>query len=164
MKNNLLMDFSIESETATIMVKREFAASRNRVWEAWTQPELIDQWWAPKPWKARTKIMDFRAGGMWLYSMIGPDGTEIFSRADYQEIVPMEIFKGMDAFCDSEGVINNEFPRTRWSVSFSSVGENTLIDVVIRHESLSDLEKYIEMGFREGFTSALENLDEILDK
>jgi uncharacterized protein YndB with AHSA1/START domain len=83
------MDFSVEKETATVKVKREFAAPIDKVWAAWTRAELLDQWWAPKPWQARTKVLDFREGGMWLYAMIGPDGIEEYCRADYHVENPL---------------------------------------------------------------------------
>lgn len=164
MKSSLLMDFSVEKENSTVKVKREFAAPVEKVWAAWTQSELLDQWWAPKPWKARTKSMDFSVGGFWLYAMVGPDGSEQFARADYKSINPMKNFKWLDAFCDQEGIVNTEFPRSKWSVSFTGSGDSTFVDVEIKHEKLADLEMIIEMGFKEGFTAALENLDELLDK
>ena len=51
MSINLLFDFSVNKENKTITVQREFAASLDLVWEAWTNPQLLDQWWAPKPFK-----------------------------------------------------------------------------------------------------------------
>ena len=55
MTTNLAFDFSIDRENKTIKVKREFAAELPLVWDAYTKSEILDQWWAPKPWKARTK-------------------------------------------------------------------------------------------------------------
>ena len=66
-----------------LIVVREFDAPPEEVWKAWTEKELLDIWWAPKPWRAQTKTMDFREGGAWLYSMVGPDGTESYCRVDY---------------------------------------------------------------------------------
>lgn len=74
MKTNLLIDFSVDKQKNNIQVKREFTAPLNKVWEAWTESQLLNQWWAPKPYKAKTKVMDFREGGYWLYSMEGPEG------------------------------------------------------------------------------------------
>ncbi|WP_312302176.1 hypothetical protein [Chryseobacterium sp.] len=50
MKSNLLFDFSVNKENNTIVVKREFNANLELVWQAWTTAELLDQWWAPKPY------------------------------------------------------------------------------------------------------------------
>ena len=69
MSFNLAFDFSVNKENNTINVKRVFAAALPLVWDAYTNSEILDQWWAPKPWKARTKTMDFREGGHWLYAM-----------------------------------------------------------------------------------------------
>ena len=56
------VDFSIDRENKTITVKREFEAELPLVWDAYTQSEILDQWWAPRPWKARTKTMGFQEG------------------------------------------------------------------------------------------------------
>lgn len=112
MKSNLLMDFTVNKENSTVIVKREFAASISSVWAAWTERELLDQWWAPKPWKARTKSMDFKVGGQRLYAMVGPEGEEHWALADYKSIRPTTNFKFLDAFCDNEGNINKDFARS----------------------------------------------------
>lgn len=163
MKNNLLMDFSIDKENSTVKVKREFAAPISNVWAAWTERELLDQWWAPKPWKARTKLMDFKVGGQRLYAMVGPAGEEHWALADYKSITPTTNFKFLDAFCDNEGNINKDFPRSDWNVDFAESGDLTIVNIKIKHETLSDLEKIIEMGFKEGFASALGNLEQYLE-
>jgi uncharacterized protein YndB with AHSA1/START domain len=161
MKTELLMDFSIDRENNKIVIKREFAAPPEKVWNAWTQKELVDEWWAPKPWKAETKTMDFREGGYWLYAMKGPKGEEHWSKAEYLTIIHGKSFTGLDAFCDKEGNINPDFPTSNWNVEFTETGENTFVTIEIKYDKPEDLEKYIEMGFKEGFTAALENLDDI---
>jgi uncharacterized protein YndB with AHSA1/START domain len=161
MKSNLLMDFTVDKETNTVKVKREFNASLANVWSAWTEPEILDQWWAPSPWKARTKSMDFKEGGRRLYAMVGPEGEEHWAIADFTSITPKTNFKYLDAFCDSEGNLKEDFPRSNWNVSFSEQGNSTIVDISCKHKNLADLEMIIEMGFKEGFTIALEGLDKI---
>ena len=164
MKSNLVMDFSVDRENSKINVKREFAAPLARVWAAWTQPELLDQWWAPKPWKARTKSMDFTEGGRWLYAMVGPEGEEHWSFAEYKKIIPQKSFTGLDGFSDSEGNINTDLPSAEWQTNFSASEDHTMVDISITYENLADLEQFLQMGFKEGFTMGLENLDELLEK
>lgn len=60
MKNNLLMNFSVDRGNVRILVEKEFAAPLALVWRSWIDSTLLDQWWAPKPWRAKTKSMDFR--------------------------------------------------------------------------------------------------------
>lgn len=161
---NLQFEFTVDKSSKTVNVKREFAADKNAVWSAWTEKEILDKWWAPKPWKADTKSMDFTEGGKWIYAMRGPEGEEHWSLAKYISIQPKDFFQAIDAFCDSEGNINEDFPQTRWHVAFEENDEKTLVSIQLNFESLEDLEKLTEMGFKEGFTMAMENLDEIFAK
>jgi uncharacterized protein YndB with AHSA1/START domain len=57
-----------------LTIERIFDAPRSRVWQAFTDAELLDRWWAPEPWTTETVSMDFRIGGRWHYSMNGPNG------------------------------------------------------------------------------------------
>jgi uncharacterized protein YndB with AHSA1/START domain len=158
----MIMNFSVDRENKRIQVEREFDAPLSKVWAAWTESHLIDQWWAPKPWKAQTKKMDFTRGGHWLYAMVGPDGTTSWCRADYKEISPLKGFSGVDYFCDENGNHDPSFPTAYWKTEFSARSNSTVVNIELSFNSLADLDKYIELGFREGFTAALENLDALL--
>lgn len=153
MKSSLLMDFSVDKENSKILVKREFSAPLNRVWAAWTESELLDQWWAPKPWKARTKSMD---------AMVGPDGTAHWGRVDYKRIDPLKSFTAQDVFCDEEGRTNPDLPKANWENIFQERENSVMVNIEVRYKDLSELEKVLEMGMKEGFTAALENLDQLL--
>jgi uncharacterized protein YndB with AHSA1/START domain len=162
MNSNLQFDFLVDKETNTLTVKREFAAKRPLVWAAYTQSDLLDQWFAPKPWKARTKIMDFREGGYWLYAMCSPEGEEHWGRMDYQKIQPVASFIALDSFCDAEGKLNDQLPLANWNASFEDLDEHTIVYTVVTYQSLSDLETIIQMGMKEGLTMTMESLDELL--
>jgi uncharacterized protein YndB with AHSA1/START domain len=70
------MDFIVDKQTKTVSITKEFAAELSLVWDAYTQAELLDQWWAPKPMTSRTKAMDFEVSGRRFYAMVSPDGDE----------------------------------------------------------------------------------------
>ena len=163
MKSSLLFDFTVNKENNTVNVKREFAANLDLVWDAWTKPEILDLWWAPKPYQAKTKSMNFKEGGYWLYVMISPQDEKHWCRNDYHKIDPKKSFSGLDAFCDENGNINQDMPRTLWTNVFSENEDSTFVNITAKYNSLSDLEKIIEMGFKEGFTMALENLDQYIE-
>ncbi|WP_035456639.1 SRPBCC domain-containing protein [Algoriphagus terrigena] len=163
MNSHLKFDFIVNKENNTVNVTREFAANRELVWEAWTNPEILDQWWAPKPYRTETKSMDFREGGRWLYAMISPENEAHWCKNDYHKIVHQSMFSGLDAFCDENGTVNTEMPRTLWTNVFTENDNTTLVTITARYDQLSDLEKVIEMGFQEGFTMALENLDQYIE-
>jgi uncharacterized protein YndB with AHSA1/START domain len=145
-------------------VSREFAADVETTWKAWTDPALLDQWWAPHPWKAKTKSMNFKEGGRWLYCMMGPDGSVHWARADYRTIVAPKYFIADDCFCDENGVKNDQMPSMTWKVQFESSGAGTKVQVEITFASEKDLQQIIDTGFEEGFRMAHGNLDELLKK
>lgn len=161
MKTSLLVDFSVDKENKAIYVKREFSAPLSSVWAAWTESNLLDKWWAPKPWKAKTKTMDFREGGKWLYAMVGPDNSEQWCREDFSEIKRLKHFSSISQFCDENGIINQSFPRMLWRNEFIETPDATLVNIEVSFDEYADLQKYLEMGFKEGFIAAMENLDEI---
>jgi uncharacterized protein YndB with AHSA1/START domain len=151
-----------DASNKALRVTREFDAPPNIVWNAWTQSEILDQWWAPKPWKARTKSMDFREGGFWLYAMLGPDGEQHWARADFRKILTLKSYDLTDAFCDENGVVDASSPHMDWHVQFVQTADGTTVSIDITFESEADLQKIVEMGFKEGFTAAHGNLDELL--
>ncbi len=159
---NLTLDFSVNKENKTITVKREFAAELAIVWDAYTKPELLDKWWAPKPWQSKTRSMNFTEGGSRHYAMVGPKGEEHWAFFNYETIKKLNYFSGKDGFMDANGVANNEMPQTHWKISFKEEGDKTLVEVLMTFESLEKLETLLSMGFKEGFTMAMQNLDEVL--
>ncbi|HTA62726.1 MAG TPA: SRPBCC domain-containing protein [Bacteroidia bacterium] len=161
MNKNLAFDFLVDKQAKTITVKREFAAEVDLVWDAYTKKELLDQWWAPKPWKAKTKTMDFRVNGRWLYAMVGPQGEEHWSVANYKSIELHKKFVGVDSFTDAEGTINTAMPQSNWEVTFTAKGDVTLVEFKISYTDLAQLEATIAMGFKEGFTMTLNSLDDL---
>lgn len=116
----------------------------------------------PEALEVKNKKMDFKEGGRRLYAMVGPEGEEHWALAEYKSITAKTNFKYRDSFCDSQGNINQELPQSDWSVDFTESNSSTTVNVEIRHERLSDLEKIIKMGFKEGFTATLEELAEVL--
>jgi uncharacterized protein YndB with AHSA1/START domain len=160
MSINLEMDFSVNKENNTITVKKAFDAALPLVWQAYTDPEILDKWWAPKPWKAQTKVMDFKTGGHWLYAMVGPAGEEHWAIANYTLVEDQKRFTAQDAFSDSDGNINTEMPQSNWDSNFNSIEGGTLVTFHIAYPDLAALEATIAMGFKEGLTMAAQGLDE----
>jgi len=160
MKNDLLFDFTVDKATKTVVIKREFDAPLSLVWDAYTKQEILDQWWAPKPWASKTKVMNFEVGGRRFYAMVSPEGQERWSVQKYTSISPKTNFKMLNAFADKDE--NPELPGSEWDISFSEQNGTTKVSITIYNESLERLEKMIEMGFREGFTMTMKHLEELL--
>lgn len=164
MKNTLQFDFIADKKNNTITVKREFDAGRQLVWDCHTKSELLDRWFAPKPFTTKTKSMDFRDGGQWHYAMLDPNGAEYWAIMSYDKIKPIERYEGLDAFSNEAGDINPELPRSHWAVSFEDRGQRTMVQTIATYKTLADLEQVLQMGMQEGLASTLEKLDELLEK
>ena len=162
MKNSLLFDFTVDKAANAVLVKREFDADQTLVWAAFTDQEILDQWWAPKPWVSKTKSMNFEPGGRRLYAMVSPEGEEHWSFQDFTEIDAINNFKYVDGFADAKGNQNPNIPSSAWNLDFSENDGITTVSIEIKHKSLADLEQGIQMGFKEGFTITLDYLSTIL--
>ena len=160
MKNNLLFDFTVDKITKTVFINREFAAELPLVWDAFTKPEILDQWVAPKPWASKTKFMDFKVGGRRFYAMVSPEGQERWAIQKYTSISPKTNFKLFNAFADKDE--NPELPGSDWNYTFSEENGKTKVSITIYNESLARMEKMIEMGFTEGFKMSMNNLENLL--
>ena len=158
--NDLLFDFVVDKATKTVTVNREFDADLSLVWDAFTKKEILDQWWAPKPFTSKTKIMDFKVGGKRFYAMVSPEGQERWAIQKYTSITPKTNFKYFNAFADKDE--NPELPGSEWDYTFSEQDGKTKVNVSIYNESLERMEKQIEMGFKEGYTATLDALEQLL--
>ena len=155
------MDFIVDKQTKTVYITKEFAFELSLVWDAYTKPELLDQWWAPKPLTSRTKVMDFKVGGRRFYAMVSPDGQELgWVLQKYTSISPKTNFKFFNAFADKDE--NPELPGSDWDLNFSDQGGTTKVSISIYNESLERMERLIELGFVEGAKAQLKNLEELL--
>jgi uncharacterized protein YndB with AHSA1/START domain len=106
MNNNLLFDFTVDKATQTVFINREFNADLSLIWDAFTKQEILDQWWAPKPWLSVTKVMDFEVGGRRFYAMVSPEGQEHWSLQTYTSISLKTNFKMLNAFADKDEILN----------------------------------------------------------
>lgn len=162
MKNNLLFDFTVDKSTNSILAVREFAAELPLVWDAFTKPEILDQWGAPEPWKAHTIHMDFKVGGRRFYKMVSPEGQEHFSVQDYTSVTPKTNLQYLSGFSDKDENINPEFYGSENRVDFNETDGITTVRVSVKYKTLATLEMMIERGYQKGFTITLDNLDKLL--
>ena len=154
------MDFVVDKGTKTVTITKEFAYERSLVWDAYTKPEILDRWWAPKPLSSRTKEMNFEVGGRRFYAMVSTEGDERWIVQKYKSITPKTNFKFFNAFADKDE--NLELPGSDWDLNFVEQDGKTTVTTSIYNESLERLEKMIEFGFREGTIGQLQNLEELL--
>jgi uncharacterized protein YndB with AHSA1/START domain len=159
---HLPFDFTVDKSANAVLITREFDAALPQVWDAFTKPEILDQWWAPKPLASRTKVMELKAGGRRFYAMIAPDGQEHWGIQVFTAVSPQTNLQWVSSFTDKDENINSNLPSSNWDLSFSEQEGRTKVSIVIKHKTLANIETLIQMGFKEGFTMTLNFLEELL--
>ncbi|MEA5598186.1 SRPBCC domain-containing protein [Rivularia sp. UHCC 0363] len=147
-----------------IVITRIFNAPRKLVFEVWTQPEHVVQWWGPKGFTTRVTETDLRPGGKSSYVMIAPDGKEYPAKGVFREIVPFERIVTSDEFDEGfEKVMNTDLPRGMvMTVIFEDLAGKTKLTLRIMHESIEERRKHEEMGVVAGWNSSFDCMDEYL--
>jgi PhnB protein len=154
--------FTIDKENLTVKVERAFDASLELVWSAWTEAEILSQWWGPSPCRVETKSMDFSEGGKWLYAMVLPDGAKHWATFTFSKINPRKHYTFRSLFCDENGKVAPTTTGSTWLNTFVEKDGVTYVTNDIRTDSLAHLEAQIKMGFKEGYSVGLDQLEEYL--
>lgn len=156
--------FTKDTSNKKITVVKDLDADINKVWKAYTDAALLDKWWAPKPYRAGTKEMNFKEGGRWRYAMVGPKGDRQWAKLDFETIDAPKQFTGTDAFTNENGETDTSMPSIHWTNNFKKNGEGTRLTVELDFKSKEDMQKILDTGFEKGFEMGLENLDDLLGK
>jgi uncharacterized protein YndB with AHSA1/START domain len=162
MTNNFLFETDLAAKK--IHVIREFNAPVEKVWKAFTDPNLLEKWMAPKPWTIVTKIWDFTVGGIWLYAMVNAEGTTPWwTHYEFTAIENGSAFSLTGRFSDKDGNTAPGGPKSYRETKFSSIdGNRTKVDMVITFEEESTIKMFAEGGFKEGTAMGFNQLDELL--
>lgn len=152
------------SADRTFVMERVFNAPRQLVFEAFSKPEHLKQWWGPKGWTLPVCEVDFRPGGVWLYCMRGPGGEESWGKAMYQDIKPPEKITYTDDFVDSDGNVLGDMPQSQVTIMFEALGDKTRVTNHAVFGSVEELETVLKMGMTEGFTQTWDRLEAFLEQ
>ena len=166
------------SDEKGIVIEKVFDATRNAVWRAWTEPELIKKWWGPEGFSAPSIKVDLRVGGRCIFAMHGPEGSEwdkdIYSAGIYKEITPDEKLVVTDYFSDENGNMlepvdfgqDPNFPKeSTVTVLFEDAGRGkTKLSIIYpKPETKEQLEAMVKSGMIEGWNSSLNKLNKTLE-
>ena len=151
-----------------LVLERTLKAPRDLVWKAWTDPKLLKQWFAPKPYEISEVELDLQPGGIFRIRMVGPDGFDtghgnagcvlevvegerlVWTSALGPQFRPAEMGEG----CES-------FPMTA-VVTMSDAGDGkTLYRAVALHRNAADRDMHADMGFEDGWGKCAEQLEEL---
>ena len=150
-----------------LVLTRLIDAPREKLWRAWTDPELLKQWFAPKPWTTPVVELEVRPGGSVLFVMRSPEGQDMPNHGTYLEVVPNERLVSTDAF--TRGWEPSTKPFMLLIVTFENVagedgGRKTRYTARVRHWSVEDKEAHEKMGFHEGWGICADQLTALVAK
>jgi uncharacterized protein YndB with AHSA1/START domain len=155
--------FETDSTSKKIYIVREFDAPVEKVWRAWTDPEILDQWWAPRPSRTETKVMDFRVGGTWQFAMITPDEQKHWLYVEFITIEKGKVISTRAVFCDDEGNPVPGAPNWYRDTKFSPIeGNRAKVDIEITYEDEATFERFIGGFFKDGTATGYNQLDKLL--
>jgi uncharacterized protein YndB with AHSA1/START domain len=138
-----------------ILIKREFAAPKHLVFEAFTTPEHVRRWWHAKRGEVTVAEIDLRVGGTWRYSMVTEDGFEVAFHGEYREIVQNERIVSTEVF---EGMPDAEALNT---MTLTEENGRTTLTILVQHESKEHRDAHIESGMEAGMQDALDLLEQV---
>ena len=139
-----------------LVLTRIIDAPREKLFRAWTEPELLKRWFAPAPYTTPVVELDLRPGGASLFVMRGPDGTEFPNRGVYLEVVENERLVFTDAFVEAWEPSQKPFMTA--IITFEDVGGRTRYTARVRHWTVADREAHEKMGFHQGWGQCADQL------
>ncbi len=143
-----------------LVITRDISVPREKLFRCWTEPELMKQWFAPKPWTTPHAEVDVRPGGASLVVMRGPDGQEFPNPGVYLEVVPNERIVATDAYTRAWEPSDKAFMTI--ILTFEDLGSGkTRYTAVARHWNVADREAHEKMGFHEGWGRCTDQLAEL---
>jgi uncharacterized protein YndB with AHSA1/START domain len=145
-----------------LVLTRIIDAPPEKLFKAWTDPELLKQWFAPLPWTTPVVEVDLRPGGASLFVMRSPDGKEFPNRGIYLEIVENERLVFTDAY--TKAWEPSEKPFMTGIVTFENVNGKTRYTARVRHWTVADREAHEKMGFHEGWGQCADQLAALVAK
>jgi len=145
-----------------LVLTRLINAPREKVYRAWTDPELLKQWFAPKPYTTPIVEIDVRPGGSAYFVMRGPDGKDLPNRGVYLEVVPNEKLVSTDAYVAAWEP--SEKPFMTLILTFEDEGGKTRYTARVRHWTVADREAHEKMGFHEGWGLCTDQLEALVAK
>lgn len=144
-----------------ISFTRDFDAPRDLVFNAWTSPDKIGQWWGPNGFTTTTKEMKFEAGGDWIFTMHGPDGTDYPNHIVYTKVKRPELLK-YDHYGHKDE--NGDPPHFKATITFEDIGGKTRIKMKMVFPTAEARNEAAEFGAVEGGKQTLGRLEEFIKK
>lgn len=133
-------------------------APRAKIWKAWSQPELLKEWWCPQPWKTQVKAFEFYPGGAFHTLMTGPNGEESDNPGCFLDITPEHRIVSTSCLTGGWRPADSWLPMTA-IISMTDEGAGTRYVARVLHRNDADKKRHEEMGFYEGWGICIAQLE-----
>jgi uncharacterized protein YndB with AHSA1/START domain len=160
---------SKDLEAKTLTIERSFDAPKEKLWRAYADKDWFVKWWGPEGWETTVKEFDFKPDGRNHYCMKCVDkeqgewyGQESWGLMKFGDINEPDRFDYLDYFSDAEGKIAEGMPATAISIELREADGQTTLVTVCKTETVEELEKLVNMGMIEGFSSSINRLEKLL--
>ncbi|MDP3224471.1 MAG: SRPBCC family protein [Rubrivivax sp.] len=141
-----------------LIISRRVRAPRATLWRAWTEPDLLNQWWCPKPWTTDVRSFELRAGGNFHTFMQGPDGGTSDNPGSFLEVVPQSrlVFTSL--------LTGGWRPATPWMpftaiITMGDEGQCTRYTATVMHPDQASSDRHTELGFFDGWNTCIDQLE-----
>lgn len=156
------LEITTAAEGRDLVLTCRLAAPPEKVWAAWTEPDLLVRWFTPAPWATASAELDVRPGGTSLVVMRSPEGQEFPNRGVYLEVEPGRKLVFTDAFVAAWEPAEKPFMTGILTLESDGAG-GTLYSARVKHGSLADREAHEKMGFHEGWPAATRQLAALVE-
>ena len=151
---------SIPTTERELLLTRLIRAPREKVYRAWTEPELLKQWFTPRPYTTPVVEVDVRPGGASTIIMRAPDGNEFPNHGVYLEVIPNEKLVFTDAYTSAWEPSQKPFMTV--VLTFEDVNGDTRYTARVMHWTVADREMHEQMGFHPGWGQATDQLEALV--
>ena len=139
-----------------LILEREVQATPQQLWDAWTIPEQLMQWFTPAPWQTVACEIDLKPGGAFNTTMQSPEGERMENFGCYLEVIPQQRLVFTDAL--TAGFRPSPEPFMCASISFEALSNGTRYTAIAKHPDKEKKQNHEDMGFHHGWSSALDQL------
>lgn len=155
-------DVQKDLDALTLTITSEFDAPADRLWQIWSDPRQLEQWWGPPQYPATVTDHNLTPGARTAYFMTSPEGDKYHGWWKVEEVDPPTRLRFEDGFADSDGNPKPEMPTSIATVTLNETDGRTKMTIESRFSSREQMEQTLEMGAEEGMTEALGQVDALL--
>lgn len=148
-------------ETLDLIITRELKAPRAKLWRAWTQADLLQQWWAPEPWKSEVVALDVHPGGAFQVDMLGPDGEHFASPGSFLHVEHERTLVWTSVLQEGWRPVDAPgFPMTA-TITMEDHDLGSRYTAHVLHATREQVKQHEDMGFFDGWNTCISQLDEL---